>query len=367
MKRPDTPSPDELEVLYIMGSKFKALLENPKFRNFLRSPELAMLLLVFASIAIIWASTLHHHDIPDNRIVPAVADSEELNNKAVTTTAANTTKAATTSVTTTTEETTTEETTTESSTTVTEAPTTAAPETTAAPAAEETSAATEHHDSESRTKVPGSNVSQYINAGTSPNSDFYQQRIYIAGDSIAYGFNAYGFIPDYRNLAQESVSMWNLDGFTFGGGYSLVDAVSYSAPELLYMSIGMNDVNMNDTYAFAGKYTDVIEQILSRCPDINIVVAGITPIGYESTFTSNERIREYNSALEYAVNSLESPRVYYFDAYSVVSDEYGALRYDCSGGDGIHLQSHCYGDFLSALFNFLDDTSVKEQIEKAER
>ena len=48
-------------------------------------------------------------------------------------------------------------------------------------------------------------------------------------------------------------------------------------------------------------------------------------------------------------------------------DEYGMLRYDCSGGDGIHLQTHCYSDFLSTLFNFLDDTSVKEQIEKSER
>ena len=63
---------------------------------------------------------------------------------------------------------------------------------------------------------------------------------------------------------------------------------------------------------------------------------------------------------------MNDKRVYYFDAYSVVSDEYGMLRYDCSGGDGIHLQTHCYSDFLNTLYNFLDDTNVKEHIEKIE-
>lgn len=349
-----------------MGSKFNELLKNPRFRNFLRSPELAMLLLVFASIGIIWFSTLKGPDNPDDRTVPAVSDASELNNAPADTTAASvTTTKRTTSAATTTEETTTE--TTAEETTTTEATTTAAPETTAEAAETESASAESKHDNEERTKVPSGNISQYISAGTSPNSDFYQQRLAIAGDSIAYGFNAYGFVPYERNMAQESVSMWNLDYFTFCGGYGLVDAVSYVSPKLLYMSLGMNDVNMNDSYAFANKYKSVIEQIMSRCPDINIIVAGITPIGYESSFTSNERIREYNSALENAVNSIGSSRVYYFDAYSVVSDEYGMLRYDCSGGDGIHLQTHCYSDFLNTLFNFLDDTNVKEHIEKSER
>ena len=57
-----------------MSSKFNELLKNPKFRNFLRSPELAMLLLVLASIAIIWVSTLKNPELPENRTVPAVSE-----------------------------------------------------------------------------------------------------------------------------------------------------------------------------------------------------------------------------------------------------------------------------------------------------
>lgn len=360
-----------------MGSKLKELLNEPKFQNFLRSPELAMLVLVFVSIAIIIISAKRAPEVPDNKLVPSVA---EIVMTETTTETASTTKRTTV---TTTETTTTEETTTETATeseTTTETASTTADEKGDTPSAE-TTAANEHHSNDKSDKsdkndkndtekalVPSNpDIAKYINAGISPNADFYQQRIAIAGDSIAYGFNAYGFVPYERNLAQESVSMWNLEYFTFCGGYGLVDAAAYVSPEILYISLGMNDVNMNDSASFASKYKDVVTQILSRCPDTTIIVAGITPIGYESTFTSNERIREYNSALENMVVGLNDQRVCYFDAYSVVSDEYGMLRYDCSGGDGIHLQTHCYGDFLNTLYNLLDDTNVKEHIQKIER
>ena len=341
-----------------MSSKFKELLDDPKVKNFLRSPELAMLMLVFVSIAIIMISTKKGPDIPENKIVPSAIETE---------TTETTSSAETTETTSTVETTTVEETTEE--TTVTESETTA--ETTEEMTEEittteaETTTDQEHSD---KALVPADpDIAKYINAGISPNADFYQQRIAVAGDSIAYGFNAYGFIPYEHNLAQESVSMWNLDGFTFCGGFGLVDAVSYVDPEILYMSIGMNDVNMNDTVSYTNRYKGVIKDILSNCTDVTIIVAGITPIGYESSFTSNERIREYNSSLKDMIVGLNDQRVCYFDAYSVLSDEYGMLRPDCSGGDGIHLQTHCYSDIFNTLYNFLDDTNLKSHIEKIER
>ncbi len=331
----------------IMGSKLKKLLDDPKVRIFLRSPELAMLILVFVSIAIIIISTKKAPEVHDDKLVPTVAEVEM----------------------TTTEETTEETTTASETTTVTETTATVS-ETSEADTTTE-KANEEHHsnnknDTEKAVVPSNPDIAKYINAGISPNADFYQQRIAVAGDSIAYGFNAYGFVPYERNLAQESVSMWNLEYFTFCGGFGLVDAAAYVDPEILYMSLGMNDVNMNDSASFASKYREVIEQILDKCADTTIIVAGITPIGYESSFTSNERIREYNSALSNMVSELNDSRVCYFDAYSVVSDEYGMLRYDCSGGDGIHLQTHCYSDFLNTLYNFLDDTNIREHIKKIE-
>ena len=350
----------------IMSSKLKKLLDDPKVRIFLRSPELAMLILVFVSIAIIIISTKKAPEIHDDKLVPTVAEVEMTTTEETSSTTSKLTTTTTTEDVTTTEETTEETTTASETTTVTETTATVSEADTTTEKANEEHHSNDKNDTEKAVVPSNPDIAKYINAGISPNADFYQQRIAVAGDSIAYGFNAYGFVPYERNLAQESVSMWNLEYFTFCGGFGLVDAAAYVDPEILYMSLGMNDVNMNDSASFASKYREVIEQILDKCEDTTIIVAGITPIGYESSFTSNERIREYNSALSNMVAELNDSRVCYFDAYSVVSDEYGMLRYDCSGGDGIHLQTHCYSDFLNTLYNFLDDTNIREHIKKIE-
>ncbi|MDE5619994.1 MAG: hypothetical protein K2I80_05680 [Ruminococcus sp.] len=201
----------------------------------------------------------------------------------------------------------------------------------------------------------------------SPNSTFYQERLYIAGDSIAYGFNAYGLIPSEHNIAKESVSMWNLDYFTFNTGLGLVDTIGYTQPSLLYMSMGMNDVNTSTAEEFAERYKTAINQIRDQVPDINIIVAGITPVTNESEFANNDVICSFNTALKNMVTELNSNHVYYFDAYSVVADPAtNSLRPENTGGDGIHLTTQCYYDTLNSLFTYLDTTPVKSNIEKSE-
>ena len=206
----------------------------------------------------------------------------------------------------------------------------------------------------------------YLSAGTSPNSSYYQDRIVIIGDSIAYGFNAYGYVPFEHNLAKESVSMWNLNAFTFDKGWgamNIVDNTAYVKPALIYMSMGLNDVNATSSARFAETYRSTIEQILVNVPDTTIVVGAITPISASSSFIGNDVIREFNSALENMVAEINSPQVMYFDAYSLFADpDTLALRWDLSSGDGIHLGSQCYNMIFTALFNYLDTTSAIDQI-----
>ncbi|MDE5835052.1 MAG: hypothetical protein K2H26_05980, partial [Ruminococcus sp.] len=168
--------------------------------------------------------------------------------------------------------------------------------------------------------------------------------------------------------AKESVSMWNIDYFTFNTGMGLVDSVAYINPSILYMSMGMNDVNNSTAEEFAERYKNTIYDIRNRCPDINIIVAGITPVSEDSDFVNNNTIMSFNTALEEMVTAIDSNHVYYFDAYSIVADpETNDLRPECTGGDGIHLVSSCYYDFLDELFEMLDNTPVKENIEKVEQ
>ena len=205
-----------------------------------------------------------------------------------------------------------------------------------------------------------------ICVGTSANSSFYQERLAVAGDSLALGFNVYGFIPDIHCISGEAVSLWNLDNFTFNmgtGELSMVDAIDYVHPRLLYISVGMNDVNMNYPEPYVKKYREIIDELLKRIPDLNIVVAAITPVCSYCTVVRNDIIREYNEALKKMVSEINSPQVVYFDVYSLVCDENKELREDYTSGDGIHLYIPCYTDILTDLFDFLDTTDFKKQLE----
>ena len=181
-----------------------------------------------------------------------------------------------------------------------------------------------------------------IQTGSSPNSAFYQQNIVIAGDSIATGFSLFGFVPSNHSLSLGSLSISNIDWYyPQNKGVSFVDGVMAVQPKLLYMSMGMNDVNMTTPEKYAEKYISVINQVLSKTPNSTIVAAGITPIYDGIKYTNNARIRSFNTALSNAVKGMNSDRVYYFDAYSVLADPATlGLRQGYSSGDGIHLANN---------------------------
>ncbi len=222
------------------------------------------------------------------------------------------------------------------------------------------------------TDSSGNAIDQTLPKGsTSPNTSFYQDHLYVTGDSICHGFNVFGFVPEDHCITQGSVSMWNRDYFYFDtpyGSYQMVDAIAAMKPKLLYMSLGMNDVNMGDPQAYADRYAETALDIIGKVPDINIVIASITPIDATVTdFTSNDTIRSYNAALKDKITGLKNDRIFFFDAYSVIVDPATqSMRAGGTSGDGIHLSTECYTDFLNALYMFLDKTDVMANIQAAE-
>lgn len=319
-------------------------------KHFFKSPEFAMIILTViipVSVCCCAAKNLNKNEVtvlpPDSpQTVTETAEISEI-----------TTRSEKASETTVTSEVTSAEVTTAVSETVTEE---TEPVTEAASDSSQGSAAENSAPSE-----PFVNLSPYMNMDESPNRDLYQSKLVVAGDSIAYGFNAYNYISDDRNLAQGSVSMWNLDEFYFDNGSGLVDAAIAKQPELLYMLIGMNDVNMYNPELFASQYSDAVSQISSNSPNTVIVVASVSPVGAYSGFTPNSNVRDYNTALKAAIEGFRNPNILYFDSYSVLCDANLDLRYECDGGDGIHLQGHCYDDLLKALSNFLDEHKINER------
>lgn len=206
----------------------------------------------------------------------------------------------------------------------------------------------------------------YISAGESPNSDHYQSRLTIVGDSIASGFCAYGYIPPAHNVAKESLAVWNMSRYTFdvgGGSMGLIDAAAYANTPLYFVSIGMNDIFSYTPEDYAGQIISISEQILDKVPTAIVVVGAITPVSDGNYYTTNDRIISFNNALENAVNDRASGQILFFDTNAVLTDtNTGCLNGAYGGGDGLHINNSAYGFVLNCLFNFLDESDVMEQI-----
>lgn len=206
----------------------------------------------------------------------------------------------------------------------------------------------------------------YTPAGDSPNSSYYQDRLTIVGDSIAYGFNAYGYIPYEHNLAQESLALWNMDSYYFDtayGTYGLIDAADYINSPLYFVSIGMNDIYGYTADQYGQEMLNLAQQILERVPTATIVVGSITPVSEYNYYTTNDVIQEFNYSLQSYITSANSSQILFFDTNRVLIDpNTNALSYDYSGGDGLHIAGYSYQHILNYLFNFLDSTNAMEQI-----
>ena len=66
------------------------------------------------------------------------------------------------------------------------------------------------------------------------------------------------------------------------------------------------------------------------------------------------------------VENINSPQVYFFDAYYALAEPDTLNLPSEISGDGIHIDYDSYNTILNALYNFLDDTSAMEQIKKCE-
>ncbi len=209
--------------------------------------------------------------------------------------------------------------------------------------------------------------------GHSDNVKFYQDRIVIAGDSIAYGFCAYGFVPYEHNIAKGSTAMRNYNDtslFTFdtsGSPLSMMDTIKAVKPSLLYISMGMNDVNLIDDQKYVERYKEFISIVRQNVPDCVIVAASITPIAATTNFTDINKIRACNEGLKKLVEEIDSHDVIFFDAYSVIAGEDGTYAAQGNTGpDGIHLAGKCYQTLLEKLSVLLDQYGMKDKLEQIE-
>ena len=209
----------------------------------------------------------------------------------------------------------------------------------------------------------------YLNAD---NMQFYFERLVVAGDSIGFGWQYYGLLPKERVVAQGGLSTMGFSVWeqyeTTGMQTGMEKAMKFANPMLLYICLGMNDVNETNIDTFTEQYRDLLKKLHKICPNCLIVVQSITPVASTNEYPkiTNSAIKSYNAKLKQMVTELGREDVIYFDAYSsLLNDEKQMdLKYDA--GDGLHINTDAYKKLLEDLSKRLNRELAKQRLEAYE-
>lgn len=168
-------------------------------------------------------------------------------------------------------------------------------------------------------------------------------RSLFVGDSVCRGFYAYGTAESSSVFAAGSIGARNLleeTVYYYGKEQDYLSVLKAKAPEYLFLSMGMNDLNMSEVDEYCENYRKIINLSLENSrEDMEIYVFAITPIRVD--FCPLERIDEFNAKLQETVNSYPE-KVHFIDFTPPLEDENGQMLEQFDSGDGIHLAPEAY-------------------------
>lgn len=176
---------------------------------------------------------------------------------------------------------------------------------------------------------------------TDKERSFTEQSVFV-GDSICRGFSAYNVVSSKNVYACGSLAARSFWDYSFYYGDEQVEyktVLKKTKPKYIFLSMGMNDINITDENTYCENYRKIIDYTLKRTDGV-VYVCAITPICSE--FSSNYRIDCFNLALQDFIKENYSERVFYVDFAKHLKDKEGKLRIIHSSGDGIHLGPYAY-------------------------
>ena len=154
-------------------------------------------------------------------------------------------------------------------------------------------------------------------------------KVYIAGDSLMEGLEAYDILNSKHIIAQVSASLHHLEE-----NFSNIVAIR---PPILILHYGLNMIATDDAHAdaFIRQYKGLIEKLKAALPDSRIVVSLIFPVDTSvATAPRFKGIGKYNSKL---IAMCDEEGIEYLDSAPVFA---GKSEY--YGSDGIHLSASFY-------------------------
>ena len=155
------------------------------------------------------------------------------------------------------------------------------------------------------------------------------RNVYIVGDSLMDGLEAYNILNSNHLITQVSASLYHLN--------DNVKKIIKINPPVLILHYGVNMIATEKKHLnnYISMYTNIIEKLQSSLPDTRIIVSGIFPVDRDIAKAKRfGMIDEYNKNLRAMCKKLD---VEYMDSSSVLK-----AHPECYGSDGIHLSKAFY-------------------------
>ena len=177
----------------------------------------------------------------------------------------------------------------------------------------------------------------------------------LMGDSRAYGFFYYGFMPDERVFAKP--------GATINMIPERLDELKLLNPSRIYLCFGMNDTGVGlwtTPESYAAAYQEVLETVKKELPDVTIYVNSIL-IAKDPAFKQNSAWRNI-PAYSQAVKEMCEREGYIYVDNSNLEEAYLNLW----DSDGIHFQKSFYPHWATNMILTEYDVEAKAALEAEE-
>ena len=160
--------------------------------------------------------------------------------------------------------------------------------------------------------------------------DQFDKYVFL-GDSRVVGYNVFGFLPEERVLAEQ--------GDTILAISDRIDALKELDPSYIFISYGINDINLGiwpTADEYANDFSEKIDNLRKELPDAQVYVNSIIPATDEAVENVSlwGKIPEYSDALKKMCAEKGIP----FIDNTKLMEEHKELY----AGDGVHLLAEFY-------------------------
>jgi len=196
---------------------------------------------------------------------------------------------------------------------------------------------------------------QKVNAFKIQNKHVKKGGIAFIGDSITQDYPLQDFFSDLvtynRGIGGDT---------TLGLSHRLNESAFEMNPQIIVMLIGTNDLSLtlDNVSTIIDRICHIIETILSKLPQVDIVLQSIYPVNPKLNLASvgprkNQDIQKINQALQ------KIKSIHYVDINQSLQNEEGLLDSSFSY-DGLHLSANGYEKVTSILKPLLNNLLKKD-------